>query len=129
MAQVKIYGRREALHLKRDIISHAIHDAIVRAFSYPVDKRFHRFMALEESEFIHPADRSERYIILEISIFEGRSMTAKKALIHYLFENFLTMVDVEAIDLEITIFEKPRSNWGIRGLPADELDLDYKVTV
>lgn len=129
MAQVKIYGRRDALHLNKEIISHAIHDALVRAFAYPADKRFHRFFALEESEFVHPADRSERYTILEISIFEGRSARAKKALIRYLFENFQTIVDVDPIDLEITIFETPRSNWGIRGLPADELDLDYNVTV
>ena len=86
-------------------------------------------MALKESEFIHPANRSERYIILEISMVEGHSMAAKKALIHHLFENFLTMVDVELVDLEMTIFETPRSNWGICRLSADELDLDYKVAV
>ncbi len=32
-------------------------------------------------------------------------------------------------DVEITIFETPQYNWGIRGLPADELTLDYPVTV
>jgi len=31
--------------------------------------------------------------------------------------------------VEITITETPRSNWGIRGLPADELELSYKVDV
>jgi hypothetical protein len=32
-------------------------------------------------------------------------------------------------DVEITIFETPRENWGIRGLPGDELPLNYKVDV
>nr|WP_285724482.1 tautomerase family protein [Psychromicrobium sp. YIM S02556] len=32
-------------------------------------------------------------------------------------------------DIEITITETPRENWGIRGLPADELDLNYPVSV
>jgi hypothetical protein len=30
-------------------------------------------------------------------------------------------------DLEITIFETPQANWGIRGKPGDELALSYKV--
>ena len=32
-------------------------------------------------------------------------------------------------DIEITIFETPRHNWGIRGLPGDELTLTYNVNV
>ncbi len=32
-------------------------------------------------------------------------------------------------DLEITIFETPMSNWGIRGFQGDELALHYKVKV
>ena len=31
--------------------------------------------------------------------------------------------------VEITIFETPRGHWGIRGLPGDELDLNYTVQV
>jgi Tautomerase enzyme len=32
-------------------------------------------------------------------------------------------------DVEITVFETPRANWGIRGVPGDELALGYKVDV
>jgi hypothetical protein len=32
-------------------------------------------------------------------------------------------------DLEITIFETPKHNWGFRGLPGDEHTLNYKVEV
>nr|WP_240518918.1 tautomerase family protein [Leptolyngbya sp. BC1307] len=30
-------------------------------------------------------------------------------------------------DIEIAMFELPRHNWGIRGVPGDELVLDYTV--
>jgi phenylpyruvate tautomerase PptA (4-oxalocrotonate tautomerase family) len=30
-------------------------------------------------------------------------------------------------DVEITIHESPKENWGIRGKPGDELSLSYKV--
>ncbi len=31
--------------------------------------------------------------------------------------------------LEITLFETPCHAWGIRGLPGDEIGLNYKVEV
>ena len=62
-------------------------------------------------------------------MFEGRSVEAKKALIRLLFERLETDCGITPRDVEITIFETPRHNWGIRGLPADELTLDYTVKV
>jgi len=32
-------------------------------------------------------------------------------------------------DIEITIFETPKLIWGIRGLPEDELQLNYNINV
>ncbi|BAH08287.1 hypothetical protein CKR_3236 [Clostridium kluyveri NBRC 12016] len=32
-------------------------------------------------------------------------------------------------DIEITIFETPSHNWGIRGLPGNELSLDYNIKI
>jgi len=34
------------------------------ALQYPVEKRFHRFIPLDQIDFIYPADRSRDYIIL-----------------------------------------------------------------
>jgi hypothetical protein len=53
---------------------------------------------------------------------------AKKNLIRHLFRN-VASVGVSISDLEITITETPQANWGIRGVPADELHLDYPVNV
>jgi hypothetical protein len=33
------------------------------------------------------------------------------------------------MDVEITITETPKYNWGIRGMIGDELKLNYKVEV
>ena len=80
-------------------------------------------------DFIYPEGRSERYTIVEVSMFEGRSIEAKKAFIRLLYERAKAEIALEPADLEITIFETPRANWGIRGLPGDELTLGYKVEV
>ena len=129
MAQVKIYGLKLNLDMSKEAISEAIHKSVMFALEYPPEKKFHRFIALDQSEFIYPDDRSEKYIIIEISMFEGRSIDAKKALIHQLYANIGVGAGIGHQDIEITIFETPKENWGIRGMPADELKLGYKVEV
>lgn len=93
----------------------------------PADKRFHRFIPLDAADFIHPEDRSEAYTIIEASLFEGRTVETKKAFIRALFARFEADKLANPQDLEITLTETPRCNWGIRGKPGDELTLNYKV--
>jgi len=129
VAQVKIYGLKSVLTDSIGVLSNAIHASIMEALRYPEEKRFHRFIGLERHEFLFPADRSERYTIIEISMFAGRSVAAKKQLIRLLFANVEKHAGIRPQDLEITIHETPSENWGIRGLPGDELALSYKVDV
>jgi phenylpyruvate tautomerase PptA (4-oxalocrotonate tautomerase family) len=129
MAQVKIYGRAGHLSAHRETLSDCVHSCLVDALQLPADKRFQRFVGLADGDLVAPGDRSERYTIIEISMFEGRSVEAKKALIRLLFQRCAERIGIQPDDLEITIFETPRWNWGIRGLPGDELDLGYPVTV
>lgn len=129
MAQVKIYGLNFSLTKNSSLLSSAIHSAVVEALAFPPDKKFHRFIGLEKSEFIFPADRSDSYTIIEISMFEGRSVESKKSLIRLIFANIERDVGIAPQDVEITITETPKHNWGIRGLCADELALGYKVNV
>ena len=129
MAQIKIYALKANLANNAEALSEAIHAAVMRALAYPQEKRFHRFIGLEKSEFVYPADRSESYTIIEISMFEGRSVATKKQLISSLFEHIERSVGIQPQDVEITIHETPKHNWGIRGKPGDELALSYKVEV
>ena len=129
MSQVKIYGLKTHLDSCKRQLSDAIHACVVEALQYPVDKRVHRFIGLDADDFIYMIDRSEQYTIIEISMFEGRSVEAKKNLIRLLFSRIEAEVGIRPHDVEITIFETPRHNWGIRGLPGDELGLNYKVEV
>lgn len=127
MAQVTIYSRRQNLAGRREAISHCLHACATTALGLPSDKRFHRFIALDEEDFIHPSDRSSSYVIIEISMFEGRTKETKKDLIRSIFMRFQEDLGIAPQDVEITIQETPKENWGIRGLPGDELSLPYKV--
>jgi hypothetical protein len=138
MSQVKIYGLRSHLDPIKSQLSDVIHSCVVDALRYPIDKRFHRFFPLEPDDYYYPAgERTERYTIIELSMFEGRTVDAKKQLIRLLFVGEASLLEnrldkefgIGNLDLEITIFETPKHNWGIRGLPGDELSLNYKVNV
>jgi len=127
MAQIKIHARRGHIEAHRQALSDAIHRVMMDALGLPDDKRFHRFIALDDADFIHPADRGAGYTVIEILMFEGRSDAAKRACLRGLMRAIpdATGVPVEAV--EITIVETPKANWGIRGKVGDELALTYKV--
>lgn len=129
MSQIKIYGLTHTINTYRKMLSPAIHSSLMESLNYPSEKIFQRFIKLEPEDFIFPQDRSENYLIIEISMFEGRSSFAKKQLIQSLFKNIETDCQILPQDIEITIFETPLENWGIRGKVASELTLNYQVKV
>ncbi len=100
---------------------------MVDALELPPSKKFHRFFPMARENFLFPDDRSDAYTIVEISMFAGRSVTSKKKLIALLFQRTFDSLGIPPEDLEITILESPKSDWGIRGVPADELNLNYRV--
>lgn len=129
MGQIKVYGLKDNLNNIKGKLSEVIHSCVVDAFQIPKDKRFHRFFPLDKEDFYFQKGRTERYTIIEISIFEGRTIEAKKKLIGFLFERIQKELNIMPNDIEITIFETPNHNWGIRGLPGDELSLNYNIKV
>lgn len=129
MGQVKIFGIKEKIAPIQQKLSTVIHSCLMDAFKIPANKKFQRFILLDRNEFYFPEDRTENYIIIEISVFEGRSDAAKKNLIHFLFVRISHELKISTQDIEINIFETPKCNWGIRGMSGDELSLTYKVDV
>ncbi|MDR8414419.1 tautomerase family protein [Nonomuraea sp. 3-1Str] len=124
MAQVKLYGRRDVWAGRQREVSDLVHSCLVEAWGLPEEKRFHRFLLLDADDLICP-QRGDGYLIIEVLCFTGRSDEAKRALIRAIYDRCPYPAD----DVEITIVEMPKVNWGIRGVPADELSLPYKVEV
>lgn len=129
MSQVKIFGLREHLNPIKVRLSDVIHSCVVDALQYPADKRAHRFFPLDRSDFFRPDGRTDKYTIIEFSMFEGRGVETKKQLIRLIFERLNKECGITPQDVEITIFETPKHNWGFRGLPGDEHKLNYKVEI
>lgn len=129
MAQFKIYGRTSFLREAHATIGSVVHQAAQRTLQLPADKRFQRFIGLEDWQLIAPPDRSERYLLLEVLMFSGRTLETRKALVRALMDDLTRELGLSVADVEVTIIESPRENWGIRGQLGDELALPYKVDV
>ena len=129
MSQIKIYGLAAHLNPVKAQLSDVIHSCVVEVLQYPIDKRAHRFFPLDSSDFYAPSGRTEKYTILEISMMEGRTVETKKKLIRLLFDRLHIEIGIAPQDLEMTIFETPKHNWGFRGLHGDEAQLNYKIEV
>jgi len=114
MAQIKIYGEHRHLTTHRQALSDTIHQVNREILGLPENKRFHRFIALDAADIVHPKDRSNAYTIIEMSMFEGRDATTKRRLLKQLMTTIADKVRISVQDIEITIFETPKANWGIR---------------
>ncbi|MEM9213786.1 MAG: tautomerase family protein [Cyanobacteria bacterium P01_F01_bin.150] len=126
---IRIYGIKEKLNPIKAKLSDVINQCMVEALSFPDNKRAHRFIPMEKENYFYPEGRTDAYTVIEISMMEGRSVEAKKKLIHLLFEKIESEISITSADIEITISESPASNWGFRGITGDEAKLNYEIKV
>jgi hypothetical protein len=107
----------------------AVQSALREALKIPEDDRTLRLIEHEASHFAVPPGRSEKFTLVEITMFAGRSIAAKRALYQAIVRN-LGALGVPSLDIKITLIEVPPENWGLRGgMPASEIDLGFKIDV
>ena len=129
MPTAKIYGLERILNPVKSQLSDAIHSCVSEALDFPKENRLQRFFGLSEQDFYYGKGRSEKYIIIEIALFEGRSKETIKKLIMLLYERVPSVVGMDKSDLDIMVFELPRHCWGLQGEPGDEKQLSYEVSI
>jgi len=107
----------------------AVQSALREALKIPEGDRTLRLIEHPPSHFAVPPGRGEKFTLIEVTMFSGRSMGAKRTLYQAIVRN-LAALDVPPSDIKITLIETPPENWGVRGgLPASEIDLGFKVDV
>jgi len=129
MPLVKIETRKSWNVSQKKELMEAIHSAMREALKIPENDRDIRFHEYHLEDFQVSPDKTENYILVEISMFAGRSLQAKKELYQGTVAN-LGKLGILAGDVFIVLHEVPLENWGIRGgIPASEIDLGFKVGV
>ena len=126
---IVIYGIKENLNPIKARLSDVIHQCMQHALGMPDDKRAHRFIPLDKTDFYYPGGRSDAYTVIEINMMQGRQPETIKHLINMLFIEIENQLGILPIDIEITVKEQPPYCWGFRGITGDEAKLNYKVNV
>ena len=127
---ILIYGIKEKLNPIKSDLSNVIHACMQLVLGMPDDKRAHRFIPLEKQDFYYPGGRTDAYTVIEINLMKGRHAETQKQLIKTLFQEIESQLGISPIDIEITIQEQEKYQWGFRGITGDEAsDLTYKVDV
>lgn len=130
MPQVKVFGLREVLKPIQRELSDAINGCISEGLKFPADRRLQRFFLMDREDFIYPEhERTERYTIVEITTFEGRTPETKRGLVRLFYERVPPVIGCEPVDLDVIIYEIPRHAWGLMGEVGDEMKLTYEVEV
>jgi phenylpyruvate tautomerase PptA (4-oxalocrotonate tautomerase family) len=129
MPTAKIYGLRSQVEPIREILSDVVHECVSEGLAFPKEKRLQRFILLDEADFYYGEGRSEKYLIIEIAMFEGRSVDIIKGLINMLYDRIPSVTSIPRSDIDIMIHEIPRHCWGLQGALGDEQDLGYKVAI
>ncbi len=108
-------------------IFEGIHQALVKAFKIPDDDRIQRLSEISKKNF---DVSSEEFTLIEITVFEGRSIDAKRLLYSSIVDNLSQNPGMSSKDILIVLHDVPLVNWGISGgRPASEVDLGFKVDI
>jgi phenylpyruvate tautomerase PptA (4-oxalocrotonate tautomerase family) len=114
---------------KRRAIIDAVHQALVDGMLIPQTDRTLRLQVFEPEDFAVSRGKSENFTLIEIDLFSGRSLDAKRRLYKCVVEN-LGALGIRAKDVTIVLREIPHENRGISGgVPASDVDLGFKIGV
>ena len=107
----------------------AIHAALIEAFKIPENDRNQRIFEFEPENFELPEGKTSNYILIEMDIFPGRSIEAKRKLYETITLN-LQVHNIQPSDVLIVLNEPQLDNWGVRGgIPASAINLGFKIDV
>ena len=129
MPLVRIETRRWMTREMKRALLDAVHAALVTAFKVPDSDRNQRIIEYDPDDFEASAGKGERFTIVTIDAFAGRSLEAKRLLYQALVMGVAT-VGIPPNDLIVVVHDVPLESWGTRGgQAACDIDIGFKIHV
>jgi 4-oxalocrotonate tautomerase family enzyme len=114
---------------KRAVLD-GVHRALVDAFAIPEGDRLQRLHELNRDCFELSDNKTEDFVLVELTVFKGRTAEAKKKLYRAIVDNLQASPGIRPSDVLIVIHEPPLENWGVTGgKPASEVNLGFNINV
>lgn len=127
LARIEVRKSRPAEEVAA--IMEAVYQAQREALKVPEGDRQIRYIEHRPEHFAVPPGKTENYTLVEITLFPGRTLDAKRHLYQSIVRRFGEL-GIDPADLFIVLNEPPLDNWGLRGgRPASEIDLGFNLNV
>jgi phenylpyruvate tautomerase PptA (4-oxalocrotonate tautomerase family) len=108
-------------------IRNLVMDSVVEILQLPADDRNIRLIEYQPELF---QMKSPYELLIEISLFAGRTKETKRNLFQTIVDRLEANGLMEKKKVFIVLNEQPAENWGVRGgIPADEIDLGFRVEI
>ena len=129
MPLVRLEVRQGRSATQKQALLDAAHAALVEALGIPDHDRMQRIVEHARDDLELPPGSGDDFVLVEVTMFAGRSRQAKRLLYQALVRNF-GMLGVAPANVLVVLQEPPMDNWGIRGgQMASEVDLGFEVQV
>jgi len=108
-------------------LANLIMNCVQEALKLPPDDRNIRLNEFEKGLF---QMKKPYRIIIEISMFSGRSVDTKRKLYQLIVSTLFNDLGIQKDEVFILLNEQPKENWGVRGgIPAMDIELGFKVEI
>lgn len=92
-----------------------IHEGLVESIGIEDWDRFQRIVEIDREDFETAPGKTENFMIIEITMFPGRTKEQKKALIERVTAKLAERLSIAVADVFIVINEPADENWGMAG--------------
>ena len=92
-----------------------VHQGLMEGLGISDWDRFQRIIEFDRTDFETPAEKSDNFMIIELTIFPGRTKEQKKAAIEIITAKLVEALSIAPEDVFIIISEPPLENWGMAG--------------
>lgn len=90
----------------------SVHKGLVESLDIEDWDRFQRIIEYDKADFEFPDFKSDNFMIIELTIFPGRTAGQKQGAITAI-KNNLSNLKIDPKDVFIVINDPPRENWSI----------------
>ena len=91
----------------------SVHKGLVESLDIEDWDRFQRIIEYDKADFEFPDFKSDNFMIIELTIFPGRTAEQKQSAIAAIKERLNGALSIDPKDVFIVINDPPRENWSI----------------
>lgn len=97
-----------------------VHEGLMESLGIPDWDRFQRIIEIDHEDFETSPQKTDSFVIIELTLFPGRTSAQKKSAIEKVTGLLHERLGIAKEDVFIVIYEPPLQNWGMAGTQKGE---------